>query len=160
MLPGFFLDMAENTGNNFSHVILPGKSYSDIPLDTCHVTLVRSVVRSRDIDLVHIPSCVRNTDGFRFMNQTGNKLIGDTDLLSAPIVDSSPDPIDHLPKPTVLCASTFPPIQPRHPTLETFDPAVIPPVEEINILLAVTHSDLPDPAGNYSLTNDSPNIIS
>ena len=46
MEPGFFLDMAENTGNNFSYVILPAELYSDIPLNRRPVTLVRSVVRS------------------------------------------------------------------------------------------------------------------
>ena len=31
---GFFLDVAENTGDNFSYAILPVESYSDIPLDS------------------------------------------------------------------------------------------------------------------------------
>ena len=40
MMPGFFLGIAENTGDNFSYVILPVKKYSDITLDAQPVTLV------------------------------------------------------------------------------------------------------------------------
>ena len=49
MEPGFFLDLAENTGDNLSYVLLPVNNYCDIPLRHNPVTIMRSVVRIRDI---------------------------------------------------------------------------------------------------------------
>ena len=39
-----FLDVADNTGDGFSYVILPVQSYKDIPTNTQPITLVRSVI--------------------------------------------------------------------------------------------------------------------
>ena len=49
MSPGFFLTLAENTGDGFAYVVLPGKEYTYIPTHRNTVTLVRCVVRSRDL---------------------------------------------------------------------------------------------------------------
>ena len=40
MEPGFFLDLADNTGDGFSYEILPVSSYKDIPSRRKPVTLV------------------------------------------------------------------------------------------------------------------------
>ena len=78
-----FLDIAENTGDNFIYVILPVKTYDDIPLDTRPVTLIQSIVRSRDIASDTIPVCIRDTHGLKFMNKKGDELVGDTELFPA-----------------------------------------------------------------------------
>ena len=62
MEPGIFLDLVENTGDNFSYVILPVNKYCDIPLRRNPVTLVRSVVRSRDIMSSDTPNCVESPE--------------------------------------------------------------------------------------------------
>ena len=50
MEPGFFLDLADNTGNNFYYVILPETNYYDISCNRHPVTLVHSIVKSCKID--------------------------------------------------------------------------------------------------------------
>ena len=80
MEPGFFLDLADNTGDNFSYVILPGTTYSDIPLTNRPVTLVRSVVRGRDMDSEEVPMCTFNDEEFVFKNRHGTDLIGNIEL--------------------------------------------------------------------------------
>ena len=47
MEPGFFLDLADNTGDGFSYELLPAFSFKDIPQRRNPVTLVRCVVRPR-----------------------------------------------------------------------------------------------------------------
>ena len=49
MQPGFFLGLAENVGDGFAYEILPVKDYSDIPLHRHVFTVIRSVVRGREI---------------------------------------------------------------------------------------------------------------
>ena len=44
MEPGFFLDLVENTGDNFAYVILPVDKYCNILLRRNPITLVRSVL--------------------------------------------------------------------------------------------------------------------
>ena len=48
MEPGFFLKLADNTGDSFAYEILPGKEYKDIPLRRNSTVLVRCIVRERD----------------------------------------------------------------------------------------------------------------
>ena len=48
MQPGFFLKLADNTGDSFAYEILPRKCYEDIPLRRNPTVLVRCVVRERD----------------------------------------------------------------------------------------------------------------
>ena len=47
MRPGFFLDVADNSGDGSGYKILPAENYSDIPLGRRPVTFVNSVVRTR-----------------------------------------------------------------------------------------------------------------
>ena len=54
MSPGFFLDIAENTGDSFSYEILPVKDVVDIPLRK-HWPIVRNIVRPRDLDCEDAP---------------------------------------------------------------------------------------------------------
>ena len=49
MKPGFFLDIAENTGDGFSYEILPVKDIQDIPSSRNPTPLVQCVVRARDL---------------------------------------------------------------------------------------------------------------
>ena len=74
MLPGFFLDITDNTGDGFSYEILPVKDVKDIPLQRNPVTLVRSVVRSRNLDSLTIHSCRVSPIGFQSFNRDGIEL--------------------------------------------------------------------------------------
>ena len=67
-LSQFFLDLAENTGDNVFYVILPVNKYCNIPLHPNSVTLVRSVVRSRCIVSSDAQSCIKSPKGFTFYN--------------------------------------------------------------------------------------------
>lgn len=159
MLPGFFLDMAENTGDNFSYVILPVEKYSAIPLDTRPVTVVCSVVRRHDIDSDHVPLCIRDTKGFKFMNQKGDELIGDTE--SFPVSDTNvSDPDTSISE--EIASSILINLKTRlqSPTLETFDPIVISPAEKNLVPMEVTPSNLPMPTNAPISSNNVPNIIS
>ena len=63
--------MAENTGDNFSYVILPVELYSDIPLNRQPETLVRSMVRSCQlISALHLINTT-STDHFKLINGMG-----------------------------------------------------------------------------------------
>ena len=66
MEPGFFLKLAESTGDGFAYHILPGKEYKDIPTTRNPVTLVRCVVRSRDLSSSMVPRCHKEDDEFNF----------------------------------------------------------------------------------------------
>ena len=48
MEPGFFLKLADNTGDSFAYEILPARSYEDIPLRKNPTVLVRCIVRERE----------------------------------------------------------------------------------------------------------------
>lgn len=49
MQPGFFLGLAENVGDGFAYEILPVKDYSNMPLHRCLATVIRSIVRQREL---------------------------------------------------------------------------------------------------------------
>ena len=76
MLPGFCLGIAPNTGDGFSYTILPVKKYDDIP-SRRPVTLVRSVVRKRDMTSSDPPRVVESTTGLSFYNAAGDKLFSE-----------------------------------------------------------------------------------
>jgi len=80
MMPGFFLDIADNTGDGFSYLVLPVKSYNDISSARNPVTLVRSVLRKRDLNSDDAPRCTRTEDGFKFTNRDGEELLGEEEL--------------------------------------------------------------------------------
>ena len=85
MSPGFFLCLAENTGDGFAYVILPAKEYKDIPLRRNPITLVRCVVRSRDLSSEFAPRCIKEDDEqFKFFNSEGVELFGENELESDP----------------------------------------------------------------------------
>ena len=80
MEPGLFLDLVDNTGETFSYVVLPVKYMSDIPLYSCPITLVRSVVRSRKIDSTDEPTCCKTSDGLKVFNRHGEELYGTEEM--------------------------------------------------------------------------------
>ena len=73
---GFFLDLADNTDDKFSHVVSPVKEWSDIPLHRRPVTLVRSMVRGCKMDSTDEPTCCKRSDGFKLLNRHGDELFG------------------------------------------------------------------------------------
>lgn len=75
-MTGFFLDITDNTGDGFSDDILPVKIIKDIPTQRNLVTLVRSVVRSRDISSNDAPSCRVTPICFQIYNGYGIELCG------------------------------------------------------------------------------------
>ena len=79
MLPGFCLGIAPNTGDGFSYTILPVKEYDDIP-SRRPVTLVRSVVRKRDMTSSDPPRVVESTTGLSFYNAAGEELFSEEEL--------------------------------------------------------------------------------
>jgi hypothetical protein len=80
MLPGFCLGIAPNTGDGFSYTILPVKEYKDIPLTRSPVTLVRSVVRDRDMSSSVPPVVVESTTGLTFYNAEGDEIFSEEEL--------------------------------------------------------------------------------
>ena len=92
MQPGFFLNVAENTGDGFSYVILPVKDYSDIPTDSSIQTIVRGVVRTRDISSTSPPPrVVEEGCNIRFYDWQNNELFGDDELRLADEYDDEYD---------------------------------------------------------------------
>ena len=104
MFPGFFLGVAPNVGDGFSYHILPNcKDYADIPTHRYPTVIVRSVVRSREIEdsLDSAPICQQGTDGFKFFNAEGEELIGSEELIQAPDDDAVVETIDGSQRATV-----------------------------------------------------------
>ena len=75
MEPGFFLDIADNTGDNFSYVVLPVKYLNEIPVHCRPITLVYSVVRSKLVDSSDSPTCVESPEGFEVYNRHGEDFL-------------------------------------------------------------------------------------
>ena len=85
--PGFFLDIAENTGDGFSYEILPVLLIKDIPIRRNPVTLVRSVVRQRNlVTSDDAPRCVKSLTGFKFFNRNGDELFGTEEVDTTPLL--------------------------------------------------------------------------
>ena len=104
MFPGFFLGVAPNVGDGFSYHILPNcKDYADIPTHRNPTVIVRSVVRSCEIEdsLDSAPICQQGTDGFKFFNAEGEELIGSEELIQAPDDDAVVETIDGSQRATV-----------------------------------------------------------
>ena len=74
METGYFLEIANNTGDGFSYEILPVYTANKNPKHHNLVTLVRSMLRSRALDPTHVPSCVESQAGFKFYNRSGDEL--------------------------------------------------------------------------------------
>ena len=79
MKAGFFLDIADNTGDAFSYVILPATTVNDIPLDRDR-SIVRNIVRPRSLDCGVAPLAERVGDRIMFFNANGDELFGDAEL--------------------------------------------------------------------------------
>ena len=90
MRPGFFLDIADNTGDGFSYEILPVKLIKNIPTYRNPVTLVRNVVRLRDLESSEVPKCTRTQDGFIFTNRSGDELFGSEEAVSSTLNHDAP----------------------------------------------------------------------
>ena len=90
MKPGFFLDSAENTGDGFSYEILPVKLINNIPTYRNPVTLVRNIVRLRDIESSEVPKCKRTQDGCIFTNIDGDELFGSEEAVSSTLNHDAP----------------------------------------------------------------------
>ena len=75
MEPGFFLDIADNIGDNVSYVVLPVKYWNKIPIHRRPTSLVCSVVRSRLADSSNSPNCVVSPEGFKVYNMHGGDFL-------------------------------------------------------------------------------------
>ena len=86
MKPGFFIGIADTVGDGFSYLIIPGKSYKDIPLRYAR-PLVRSVVRLRDLKDDHSPVLTEREDGsYDIVDKHGDPL-PDSDYSEEEILD-------------------------------------------------------------------------
>ena len=74
MEPGFFLKMADNTGDSFAYEILPGKTYEDIPLRRNPTVLVRCVVRERDYGADKAPLYTEKKHNLGIFNSEGKEI--------------------------------------------------------------------------------------
>jgi len=79
MSPGFFLDIAENTGDSFSYEILPVKDIEDIPLRK-HYPIVRNIVRPRDLDCDVAPLVEDRNRTLHFWNAKGHEFFSEEEL--------------------------------------------------------------------------------
>ena len=68
------MDVVDNTGDNFSYIVLHFKHWNDILAHYCPTTLVYSVVHSRYIELSESPTCVESVDAFKIYNRHGEDL--------------------------------------------------------------------------------------
>ena len=82
MKAGYFLDVADCTGDGFSYEILPVNEKGKIPIHRNPVTLIRSVVRGRALNSTQAPSCVESKAGFKFFNRSGVELFGTEETTS------------------------------------------------------------------------------
>ncbi len=96
MLPGFMLGIAPTVGDGFSYTILPKKDYKDIPHYRNPTTIVRSVVRLRNIhdDMDAAPICTLADEGFKFTNALGEELLGEEELELLPEEEAAGDSSD------------------------------------------------------------------
>ena len=74
-----FFYIAENTGDGFSYSILPVQDLKTITSRRKPTTLVRCVLRSRDIASSEVPCCVNDNGSFKFYDQEDNDLFGDVE---------------------------------------------------------------------------------
>ena len=79
MKAGFFLDIADNTGDTFSYVILPATTVNDFPLDR-DPSNVRNIVQPRSLDCGVAPLAEQVGDRIMFFNANGDGLFGDAEL--------------------------------------------------------------------------------
>ena len=68
-----FTDVADNTEDGFSYVILPVNKYIDIPLTRNLITLFMSLVLSRIVGPYNSPRYVESKDHVKFYDRHGNE---------------------------------------------------------------------------------------
>ena len=91
--PRCFLDLVDNTGDDFSYEILPVSSYKNIPSRRNPVTLVQSVVRPRSLVTSDgVPRCVESSHGFKFFNRNGDDFFGAGEVKTNTPVPKAPIP--------------------------------------------------------------------
>ena len=93
-----FPDVADNTEDGFSYVILPVNEYIDIPLTLNPVTLVMSVVLIRIVGSYNSPHCVGSKDHVKFYDRYGNEWFGSSETTETPSTTTVPLDInsDHI----------------------------------------------------------------
>ena len=75
MKPGFFLKLADDTGDLFAYEILPAKEYKDIPLKRNPTVLVRCIVRGRDYGDDNAPLYRRDNCNFSIVDSKGPEVV-------------------------------------------------------------------------------------
>ena len=80
MNKGFFLDVADNTGDGFSYKLLPVADYADISCRRKPTTLVRSILCSQEMSSSLEPNCVSHGDYLQFYTRDGSELFGGIEL--------------------------------------------------------------------------------
>ena len=98
MEPGFFLKLADNTGDGFAYEILPVKNYEDIPLRRNPTVLVRCVVREREYGNDRSPIYREKNNELTVYNSEGKEVpIPEVDKLessfSAPQITGMDQPV-------------------------------------------------------------------
>ena len=74
MEPGFFLKLADNTGDGFAYEILPVKNYENIPLRRNPTVLVRCVVREREYGNNKSPTYREKNNELTVYNSDGKEV--------------------------------------------------------------------------------------
>ena len=90
MSPGFFLNIAKNTGNLFSYEILPIAYLVGIPL-YYYFPIVCNIVRPRSLDCSSALIVKENNRYFTFWNAKGEELFSGEELNSQFIPDRYKD---------------------------------------------------------------------
>ena len=100
MEPGFFLKLADNTGDSFAYEILPARSYEDIPLRKNPTVLVRCIVREREYGDDKAP-LYRKEDVKIDIYNSGGKSVPDPEFDEMDLTYSSPTKtiMDKVPNP-------------------------------------------------------------
>ena len=100
--------------------MLPAETYDDIPLDKRPTTLVRSVVRPRNLASKESPKCISATDNFHFLTRSGNELVGIHEVMPSLPSDSLNSPVVHSEEPSVGIPTGNPNLPPA-PTIIDFE---------------------------------------
>lgn len=91
----FFFDLAGNTGDGFSHIILPVVHYTDITLWRNPVIIIRSMARHCKITCPYTLSFIDIINGFQFFIIHGAEIFGTEDTepslhpTNVPLLDNS-----------------------------------------------------------------------
>ena len=146
MSAGFFLDIAENTGDGFSYVILPVAKVEDIPTDRCY-PIVRNIVRPRSLSDLTSPEVRTNDGNLTFFNADGEELFTEEELNIDDIEDVLEDQRDVTPREIENLTSDF--IDDdniRDRDAPSFVDGAIPTIPEIEEISELDETEPPVPA--------------